>query len=69
MTKPKTLKEWERVCNNLNKALQSTIEDVLTRDTKIDNLEEQVGKLEEQITMSVGVIKYLEMQLEKKSGR
>jgi uncharacterized protein (DUF3084 family) len=69
MTKPKTLKEWERVCNNLNKALQSTIEDVLTRDTKIDNLEEQVSKLEEQITMSVGVIKYLELQLEKKSGR
>ena len=69
MTKPKTLKEWERVCNNLNKALQSTIEDVLMRDTKIDNLEEQIGKLEEQITMSVGVIKYLEMQLEKKSGR
>jgi uncharacterized protein (DUF3084 family) len=69
MTKPKTLKEWERVCNNLNKALQSTIEDVLTRDTKIDNLEEQIGKLEEQITMSVGVIKYLELQLEKKSGR
>jgi uncharacterized protein (DUF3084 family) len=69
MTKPKTLKEWERVCNNLNKALQSTIEDVLTRDTKIDNLEGQVGKLEEQITMSVGVIKYLELQLEKKSGR
>ena len=69
MTKPKTLKDWERVCNNLNKALQSTIEDVLTRDTKIDNLEGQVGKLEEQITMSVGVIKYLELQLEKKSGR
>jgi uncharacterized protein (DUF3084 family) len=69
MTKPKTLKEWERVCNNLNKALQSTIEDVLIRDTKIDNLEEQIGKLEEQITMSVGVIKYLELQLEKKSGR
>ena len=69
MTKPKTLKEWERVCNNLNKALQSTIDDVLKRDSRIDNLEEQVGKLEEQITMSVGVIKYLEMQLEKKSGR
>jgi uncharacterized protein (DUF3084 family) len=69
MTKPKTLKEWERVCNNLNKALQSTIEDVLIRDTKIDNLEEQIGKLEEQMTMSVGVIKYLELQLEKKSGR
>ena len=69
MTKPKNLKDWEKVCNNLNKALQSTIEDVLTRDTKIDNLEEQIGKLEEQITMSVGVIKYLELQLEKKSGR
>lgn len=69
MTKPKTLKEWERVCNNLNKALQSTIEDVLKRDSKIDNLEDQIGKLEEQMTMSVGVIKYLELQLEKKSGR
>ena len=56
MTKPKTIKEWEKVCNNLNNALHSSMADV-------DNLETQIGKLEEQLTMSIGVIKYLELQI------
>ena len=56
MSKPKTIKEWERVCNNLNEALHSSMADV-------DNLEAQIGKLEEQLTMSIGVIKYLELQI------
>ena len=63
MTKPKTIKQWEKVCNNLNKALQSQMQDELKLRSVIDNLEEQVGKLEEQLTMSVGVIKYLELQI------
>jgi len=63
MTKPKTVKDWEKVCNNLNKALQSQMQDELKLRAVIDNLEEQVGKLEEQLTMSVGVIKYLELQI------
>ena len=54
--KPKTMKEWERVCKNLNDVVYSQY-------TDIDNLQEQVGKLEEQLTMSVGVIKYLELQI------
>lgn len=33
---------------------------------EIDNLQAENAKLEEQVTMSVGVIKYLEMQLEKR---
>jgi hypothetical protein len=56
MSKPKTIKEWEKVCNNLNSALHSSMADV-------DNLETQIGKLEEQLTMSIGVIKYLELQI------
>lgn len=56
MSKPKTIKEWEKVCNNLNNALHSSMADV-------DNLETQIGKLEEQLTMSIGVIKYLELQI------
>ena len=60
---PKTIKEWEKVCNNLNGALQSQIKDELKLRAKIDNLEEQIAKLEEQLTMSVGVIKYLELQI------
>ena len=61
--KPKTVKDWEKVCNNLNGALQSQINDELKLRAQIDNLEEQIGKLEEQLTMSVGVIKYLELQI------
>ena len=54
--KPKTMKEWERVCKNLNDVVYSQY-------TDIDNLQEKVAKLEEQLTMSVGVIKYLELQI------
>jgi archaellum component FlaC len=63
MTKPKTVKQWEKVCNNLNAVLASYIEDEAKFRAVIDNLEEQIGKLEEQLTMSVGVIKYLELQI------
>lgn len=61
--KPKTIEDWEKVCNNLNNALDSCLEDESKLRAVIDNLEEQVGKLEEQLTMSVGVIKYLELQI------
>ena len=61
--KPKTIQDWEKVCNNLNNALDSCIEDEAKFRADIDNLQEQVGKLEEQLTMSVGVIKYLELQI------
>jgi septal ring factor EnvC (AmiA/AmiB activator) len=61
--KPKTIQDWEKVCNNLNNALDSCLEDEAKLRVDIDNLEEQIGKLEEQLTMSVGVIKYLELQI------
>jgi septal ring factor EnvC (AmiA/AmiB activator) len=63
MTKPKTIKDWQKVCNNLNAALKSSMkaEDELNDD--IDHLFTQISKLEEQLTMSMGVIKYLELQI------
>ena len=63
ITKPKTMKEWQKVCNNLNAALQSALkhEDELNDD--IEQLEIKMLKLEEQLTMSMGVIKYLELQI------
>jgi len=61
--KPKTVADWEKVCKNLNNALESTMEDEVKLRAVIDNLEEQIAKLEEQLTMSVGVIKYLELQI------
>jgi septal ring factor EnvC (AmiA/AmiB activator) len=63
MTKPKTIKDWQKVCNNLNAALKSSMkaEDDLNDD--IDHLFTQISKLEEQLTMSMGVIKYLELQI------
>jgi len=61
--KPRTVKDWEKVCLNLNNALQSQMKDEMKLRAKIDNLEENISKLEEQVTMSVGVIKYLELKL------
>ena len=61
--RPKTIKEWEKVCINLNNALKSQLKDEGKLQAQIDNLEDQIGKLEEQLTMSVGVIKYLELQI------
>ena len=80
--KPTTVKEWEKVCENLNSALQSTMknEDALKKeiediklhwysptefDQEVEELDAQIETLEEQLTMSVGVIKYLEMKLER----
>jgi hypothetical protein len=48
--------EWAKICSNLNEVVHK-------QNADIDNLEEQIGKLEEQLTMSVGVIKYLELQI------
>ena len=63
MTKPKTVKEWEKVCTNLNNVLASYINHEAKFRASIDNRDEQIGKLEEQLTMSIGVIKYLELQI------
>jgi len=65
MTKLKANKELEQVYQNYKKDLKAAIEALDKRNTEIDNLQAANAKLEEQVTMSVGVIKYLEMQLEK----
>jgi ribosome assembly protein YihI (activator of Der GTPase) len=56
--KPTTAKEWEKVCDNLNKALNSMMADE-------ENMQARLDKLEEQLTMTVGVVKYLEMKLDR----
>lgn len=60
MTKKKPTKDidWEKVCENLNAALKSMMNDEVALKDKID-------KLEDQLVMSHGVIKYLEMKLER----
>jgi len=73
--KPTTVAEWEKVCSNLNAALTQSIAHEDRLKEEIEELERQlevcdeetdveVEQLEEQLTMSVGVIKYLEMKLE-----
>lgn len=70
--KPSTIAGWEKVCNNLNSALQLSIKeeeklkkeiDLLSEET--DDLWETVHGLEKQLNMSMGVIKYLEIQLDR----
>ena len=63
MIKPKTVKDWEKICKNLNDVIHAQHAAEQKLDAKIDNLEEQNGKIEEQLTMSIGVIKYLELQI------
>ena len=67
MTKPKTAKQWEKICTALHESLASSIRDEEMLLVKIDNLEEKVGKLErkleEQVMMSKGVVKYLESKI------
>jgi hypothetical protein len=60
MTKKKPTKDidWEKVCENLNAALKSMMNDEVVLKDKIDELEDQ-------LVMSHGVIKYLEMKLER----
>jgi septal ring factor EnvC (AmiA/AmiB activator) len=61
--KPKTDKDWEKICGQLNDVIHLQHADEQKLEVKIDNLEQQIAKLEEQLTMSVGVIKYLELQI------
>ena len=63
MTKPKTAKQWEKICNQLNAVIHSQHEDEKLLEETIDELEPQIDQLEEQLTMSVGVIKYLELKI------
>jgi predicted nucleic acid-binding Zn-ribbon protein len=61
--KPKTIKDWQKVCNNLNAALKSAMEHEDELNDDIDHHLSEILKLEEQLTMSVGVIKYLETKI------
>jgi hypothetical protein len=61
--KQKSHAEWVKICTNLNSALESQMKDEMKLRADIDNLEGHIAKLEEQLTMSVGVIKYLELQI------
>ena len=61
--KPKTAKDWEKVCGQLNDVIHAQHADEQKLEVQIENLEQQICKLEEKLTMSVGVIKYLELQI------
>lgn len=63
--KPTTIKEWEKTCENLDKALHSMMQDSAMDTLTIENLHEQIDRLETRLKMSDGVIRYLEIQLAK----
>jgi chaperonin cofactor prefoldin len=56
--KPTTVKEWEKVCENLNKALNSMMADE-------ENMQARIKKLEDEVMMHVGIVKYLEAKLDR----
>jgi hypothetical protein len=56
--KPTTAKEWEKVCENLNKALNSMMADE-------ENMQARIKKLEDEVMMHVGIVKYLEAKLDR----
>jgi hypothetical protein len=56
--KPTTVKEWEKVCENLNKALASMMADEAILKARITGMEDKVMKY-------VGIVQYLEMKLDR----
>jgi hypothetical protein len=56
--KPTTVKEWEKVCENLNKALNSMMADEAILKARITGMEDKVMKY-------VGIVQYLEMTLDR----
>ena len=63
MTKPKTAKQWEKICNQLNDVIHSQHADEQRLEAELKTLTKHIQKLEEQLTMSMGVIKYLELKI------
>ena len=63
MTKPKTVKEWEKICNQLNDVIHSQHADEQRLEAELKTLTKHIQQLEEQLTMSMGVIKYLELKI------
>lgn len=61
--KPKTVKDWEKVCGQLNDVIHAQHAEEQRLEARIQELDRQIDKLEEQLTMSIGVIKYLELQI------
>lgn len=55
--------DWKRLCDQMHDVVLSSYDDEAKLRAQIDNLESQISKLEEQLTMSIGVIKYLELQI------
>jgi len=56
--KPTTIKEWEKVCENLNKALNSMMTDE-------ERMQIRITQLEDEVMMHVGIVKYLEAKLDR----
>jgi septal ring factor EnvC (AmiA/AmiB activator) len=63
MTKPKTAKQWEKICNQLNDVIHSQHADEQRLEAELKTLTKHIQQLEEQLTMSMGVIKYLELKI------
>ena len=61
--KPKTAKDWEKVCGQLNDVIHAQHADEQKLEEELTHVYSEISKLEEQLTMSVGVIKYLELQI------
>jgi hypothetical protein len=55
---PTTVKEWEKVCDNLNNALNSMMADE-------ERMQIRITQLEDEVTMHVGIVKYLEAKLDR----
>ena len=55
---PTTVKEWEKVCDNLNNALNSMMADE-------ERMQIRITQLEDEVTMYVCIVKYLEAKLDR----
>jgi hypothetical protein len=63
--KPSTVEGWEQVCNNLNSALQLSIETEAELIEAIEDFRKKNEDLNTTLIKSAGIIQYLERKLER----
>ena len=63
--KPTTVKEWEKVCTNLDSALKVFIQSEAELIVENEKLQKEIEDLNITITKSAGIINYLEHKLDR----
>lgn len=66
--KPTTTKEWEKICDNLNSALQLCLQQENLLIAEIEQLRTKNDEMHTDLAKAAGIIQYLETKLERSNS-